>query len=253
MVAQRTLDNMFADSILENSWAQRSRRSLSTLTSFGMQAIVISLLILLSLLKSVVMPATQTVTTPIFASRAEPTPLTSHAPAGSSAPAPANPDAIILRQHNWSPIGIHNGGDDATPQPPGGPGGDIYGSGLQTGGPGLPIALFDGTRSVLPVAPKPAVHEFRTSKLLEGNLIRRVQPIYPPLARAARIQGSVVLAALISKAGTIDNLHAISGHPMLIPAALAAVEQWRYRPYILNNEPIEVETQITVNFYLGGN
>jgi len=89
--------------------------------------------------------------------------------------------------------------------------------------------------------------------MLEGNLIRRVEPVYPPLARSARIQGSVVLAALISRAGTIENLRAISGHPMLVPAAIDAVRQWQYRPYILNSEPIEVETQITVNFTLGGN
>ena len=89
--------------------------------------------------------------------------------------------------------------------------------------------------------------------MLEGNLIRRVEPTYPPLARSARIQGSVVLVAVINKAGTIDNLHAVSGHPMLVPAVVDAVSQWRYRPYILNSEPIEVETQITVNFYLAGN
>jgi protein TonB len=88
--------------------------------------------------------------------------------------------------------------------------------------------------------------------MLEGNLIRRVQPIYPPLARSARIQGAVILAAVISKAGTIDDLRVVSGHPMLVRAAIDAVSQWRYRPYILNNEPIEVETQITVNFFLGG-
>jgi periplasmic protein TonB len=86
--------------------------------------------------------------------------------------------------------------------------------------------------------------------MLEGNLIRRVQPIYPPLARIGRVQGPVVLAAIISKAGTIENLHALSGHPLLVPAAVDAVSQWRYRPYILNSEPIEVETQITVNFSL---
>ena len=89
--------------------------------------------------------------------------------------------------------------------------------------------------------------------MLEGSLIRRVQPVYPPLARNARIQGSVVLAAVISKAGTIENLTLITGHPMLVPAALQAVRQWRYRPYILNGEAIEVDTQITVNFILGQN
>jgi protein TonB len=89
--------------------------------------------------------------------------------------------------------------------------------------------------------------------MLEGNLIRRVEPVYPTLARSARVQGSVVLAAQISKAGTIENLHALSGPPLLVPAAIDAVSQWRYRPYILNREAIAVETQITVNFVLGGN
>ncbi len=84
-------------------------------------------------------------------------------------------------------------------------------------------------------------------------LIHKVQPVYPPLARTTHVQGSVVVYALISKAGTMENVHAISGHPMLVPAAIDAVSQWRYRPYLLNSEPIEVETQITVNFYLAAN
>jgi protein TonB len=87
----------------------------------------------------------------------------------------------------------------------------------------------------------------------EGDLIRKVQPSYPPLARSARIQGTVVLQAVISKQGTIENLRLLSGHPMLAPAAIDAVRQWRYRPYILNSEPVEVETQITLNFSLAGN
>jgi protein TonB len=83
-----------------------------------------------------------------------------------------------------------------------------------------------------------------------GSLIYKPQPEYPPLARSARVEGQVVLAALISKDGTIENLRVLAGHPMLVRSALAAVTQWRYRPYILNNEPVEVETQITVNFSL---
>ena len=101
-------------------------------------------------------------------------------------------------------------------------------------------------------APAPIVRPFRSSNLLAGSLVRRVQPVYPPLARNARVQGSVVLFALISKAGAIENLRVVSGHPMLVPAAIEAVSQWRYRPYILNAEAIEVETQITVNFLIIG-
>ncbi len=87
----------------------------------------------------------------------------------------------------------------------------------------------------------------------EGSLAYKVVPTYPPLAKSARIQGQVLLQAVISKQGVIENLRALSGPPMLVEAAVEAVRQWRYRPYILNGEPIEVETQITVNFSLGGN
>jgi protein TonB len=88
--------------------------------------------------------------------------------------------------------------------------------------------------------------------MMEGNLIYRVQPVYPPMARTARIQGPVVLRAIISKSGAIENLQVVSGHPMLVKSAIEAVSQWRYRPYILNDEPVEVETQVTVNFLLSG-
>ncbi|HUE53023.1 MAG TPA: energy transducer TonB, partial [Terriglobales bacterium] len=80
----------------------------------------------------------------------------------------------------------------------------------------------------------------------------RVQPSYPPIARLARVQGTVELRAIISKTGTIENLVVVSGSPTLVKSAIEAVRQWRYRPYLLNNEPIEVETEITVNFVLSG-
>jgi protein TonB len=108
-----------------------------------------------------------------------------------------------------------------------------------------------GTHPVIPPAPKPVGTVFRKSEILEGRLLRKVEPKYPPLAIAARIQGPVVLEAVISKAGTMENLRLVSGHPMLAGAAIDAVRQWRYRPYILNGEVIEVETEITVNFVLG--
>jgi len=86
----------------------------------------------------------------------------------------------------------------------------------------------------------------------QGLLIHRVQPSYPPLARQARVQGTVVLQALIGKDGTIQNLHVVSGHPMLTSSALEAVKQWRYKPYYLNGEPVEVETTVNVVFTLSG-
>ena len=83
-------------------------------------------------------------------------------------------------------------------------------------------------------------------------LLLKTSPLYPPIARAARVQGTVVLQATISKTGSIENLHVVSGPAMLQQAALDAVKSWRYKPYLLNNEPVEVETQVNVIFTLGG-
>jgi protein TonB len=91
-----------------------------------------------------------------------------------------------------------------------------------------------------------------SSGVQSGLLVRKVNPTYPPLARQARIQGAVILQAQISKDGNIINLQLISGHPMLAPAAIEAVKQWKYKPYLLNGEPVEVETQVQVNFTLAG-
>jgi protein TonB len=85
-----------------------------------------------------------------------------------------------------------------------------------------------------------------------GMLLQKTVPIYPPIAKAARVQGTVVLQATISKAGTIENLRVISGNAMLQSAAMDAVRSWRYRPYLLNGEPVEVETTVNVVFTLGG-
>jgi protein TonB len=83
-----------------------------------------------------------------------------------------------------------------------------------------------------------------------ANLIRKVTPQYPPLAKQARVQGTVKFQAIIGKDGTIQNLQLLSGHPLLVPSATDAVKQWLYRPTLLNGEPVEVVTQIDVNFTL---
>jgi protein TonB len=83
-----------------------------------------------------------------------------------------------------------------------------------------------------------------------ANLIHQVKPDYPPIARLTRTQGVVVLEAVISKDGSIDRLRVVSGPPVLIQAALDAVKQWKYRPTMLNSEPVEVITTVTVTFTL---
>jgi TonB family protein len=84
----------------------------------------------------------------------------------------------------------------------------------------------------------------------QASVLKKVDPIYPPLARQARIQGSVILQVVINKSGDVENIQLFSGHPMLAPAAIDAVRQWEYKPYLLNGEPVEVETAVTVNFTL---
>lgn len=240
--------NMFADSMLETSWAQNARRSWTTLTSFGLQAIVIGLLLLIPLLNTVGLPTViRTVSTPISMGRPD-APATPH-PHGASSPAIPAIARFVFPGH-ISRTTVPN--DSASNEAPSGPpcAGICDSIGLPNGfGPSLPFSL-SGPHPVLPSLPHPSAPVFRTSSMLEGSLIRKVQPIYPPIARNARIQGPVVLFAVISKSGMIDNLRVISGHPMLAPAAIDAVKQWQYRPYILNQEPIQVETQITINFVL---
>jgi protein TonB len=85
-----------------------------------------------------------------------------------------------------------------------------------------------------------------------GLLMQKTAPVYPPIAKTARVQGTVVIQATISKNGSIENPHVVSGPVMLRQAALDAVKTWRFRPYMLSNEPVEVETTVNVNFALGG-
>jgi protein TonB len=102
------------------------------------------------------------------------------------------------------------------------------------------------------VTPKPAMGPLKISSMSEGMLLTPIRPVYPPIARAAGVQGSVVVEAVISKTGTIESLHVVSGLMMFLNAALEAIREARYRPYRLNGEPVEVQTTITVNFRIGG-
>ena len=84
----------------------------------------------------------------------------------------------------------------------------------------------------------------------QAKLLAQPRPVYPPLAKQARISGTVRFTAIIGRDGTIQNLTMLSGHPLLVAAATEAVKQWRYQPTLLNGEPVEVVTQIDVNFTL---
>lgn len=130
---------------------------------------------------------------------------------------------------------------------PGGTPGGVIG-GIIGGVPGAPPPP--------PPPPKPVEKPKAPERIRVGgnvqaaNLVKKVTPVYPPLAKQARVQGQVRFTAIIGKDGTIQNLQLISGHPLLVPAATEAVRQWVYRPTLLNGDPVEVITQIDVNFTL---
>ncbi|MFZ0818214.1 MAG: energy transducer TonB [Candidatus Sulfotelmatobacter sp.] len=240
------------DDTLHSSWGERSRRGFSALTSFALQGLAAGTLLLFSLFRPAGLPSFHSLSTPVSLGQPMGEPPAVRTRAGENPAAAPNNPAITLRMPTRIPNEIPSAGDDSLPSVAefGGP----NAGGAVTGDPrGMPN-LFGGSQPVLPIAtPAARIAPLRVSHISEGNLVRKILPTYPALARSARIQGQVVLQAVISKQGTIENLKVLTGHPMLVPAAIEAVRQWRYRPYILNNEPVEVETQITVNFSLGGN
>jgi len=125
--------------------------------------------------------------------------------------------------------------------------------GGQLGGVIGGIISSNSSQAAVPTLSKPAAmpQRVRVSQgVSKGLLVYRIEPPYPVLARQAHIQGTVILTAFIDKEGIIQNLQLVSGHPLLAPAAIEAVKHWRYKPYLLNGQPIGVETTVTVNFNL---
>jgi protein TonB len=140
--------------------------------------------------------------------------------------------------------------EEAAPQMAGVAG--MSGMGSGTGVPGGVMGGLGNAPAPVVKVEKPKGPVRVSSGVVAGNAISQPKPVYPPIARAAHVSGAVVLHAIISKEGTIKNLEVISGPEMLKNSALEAVRNWRYRPYVLNGEPTEVETTITVNFNFGG-
>lgn len=184
-----------------------------------------------------------------------PPPPVSNVSGRPGAPKPTRPSTIrSLQITPVIPTGIKRIIDeDVIADPP------VYVSvpdGVSWGDPnGIPFSIASGPQSVLPPPPTRAAQQKprvvrRGGEVVAALAISQPTPDYPTLARAARIQGVVRLEAVISIDGTIQNLRLISGHPLLVPAALEAVARWRYQPTLLNREPVEVLTEIDVNFRL---
>ncbi len=240
---------MFEDSLIESGNKLKTKRGVTSMVAFIFEIALIGIMVLIPLLFTEALPKAQ-----LMMSLVAPPPP----------PPPPPPPTVVhvvkqvqtniindqLRTPTKIPKKIEMIKEDAAPPP--------MTAGVVGGidnGPGQVGGVIGGIISSTPVAvPKVATPQrIRVSMgVTQGLKIRDVKPSYPALARQARIQGTVVLQAVISKEGSIEGLKVLSGHPMLVPAAIDAVKQWKYKPYILNGEPVEVDTQVTVNFTLGG-
>src|SRR5579863_1272443 len=243
---------MFEDSLVESGGRLKTKRGTTTVISFILEFLFLGILVLLPLIFTEALPTKQLMTM-ITAPPPPPPPPPPPAAApvhvvkvqseldnGQLRTPTAIPKKIQMIKEDEAPPAVNNGVVGGVPGGvPGGALGGVLGSVMSN----MPTAV-----------PKVATPQrVRISQgVSQGLLIHKVVPQYPALAKQARIQGAVVLQALIGKDGTVTNLRVISGHPMLTNAALDAVKEWRYKPYYLNGEPVEVETTINVNFTLSG-
>src|SRR5271169_4033558 len=243
---------MFEDSLVESGGRFKSKRGTTTVISFVLQICLIGVLVLLPLIFTEALPRQQLMTFLVAPPPPPPPPPPAAAPVIVKK-IQSELDNGQLRTPTAIPKKIEMIKEDEPP-PSTGPAGVV--GGVPGGVPGGAMGgVLGSVMSSVPTAvPKVATPtRVRVSQgVSQGLLVHKVTPQYPPLAKQARIQGVVVLQALIGKDGSIQNLHVVSGHPMLTGSALEAVKAWRYKPYYLNGEPVEVETTINVNFTLAG-
>src|SRR5271166_3359115 len=243
---------MFEDSLIESGNKLKTKRLSTTILSFFGQFALVGILVLIPLIFTDALPKGMTMTFLVAPPPPPPPPPPAAAPVkvvkiqsevinGQLRTPTKIPSKVQMIKEEEAPPDLGAGGvPGGVPGGiPGGSAGGVMGGILSAGHVDIPKVATPQRIRV-------------SSGVSTGLLIKKVQPNYPPLAKQARIQGHVLLQAEISKDGTIQNLQLISGHPMLAPAAIEAVKQWRYKPYLLNGEPVAVETQVDVIFSLSG-
>jgi len=245
---------MFEDSLLESGGRLKTKRGRTTTLAFIFEVALVGVLVLIPLVFTEALPKQQLMTFLVAPPPPPPPPPPAAAPVRVVKQIQTDIVNGQLRTPTKIPQKVQMIKEEEAPPPVMASSGVV--GGVPGGVPGGQMGgVIGGIISSTPVAvPKVATPtRVRVSQgVSAGLLVKRIQPNYPPLARQARIQGTVVLQAEISKDGSIQNLRLISGHPMLAPAAIEAVKQWKYKPYLLNGEPVEVETQVQVNFTLSG-
>jgi len=247
---------MFSDSLLDFG-KQNKRHALATTTSFILNCLAVGVMLIVPLMFTETLPKAQLLTF-LVAPPPPPPPPPPAAEAVQRVVRQIQTDLLNtgqLRTPSRIPQRVQIIHEEEAPPPlavaTGGVVGGVPG-GIPGGSAGGVIgSILSSTAAAVPKFQPVVPQRVRISQgVTRGLLVHRVEPSYPPLARAARVQGDVVLTAVISPNGDIENLQLVSGHPMLVPAAITAVKQWRYKPYLLNGQPVEVETTITVIFSL---
>ena len=240
----------------------KTNKGWTVILSFGLQIIAVGVLVLIPLIYTDTLPKA-TLTSFLVAPPPPPPPPPPPQPVAQVKVvkvAPRQFDAGRLMAPKSIPKEIAMIKEEDLP-PPSAAGGVVGGvpGGVPGGTAGGVIGGIIGSVPVAapPPPPPPVKAEVKQVQRIRvggnvqaANLIRKVTPQYPPLAKQARVQGTVKFQAIIGKDGTIQNLQLLTGHPLLVPAATDAVKQWLYKPTLLNGEPVEVVTQIDVNFTL---
>ncbi|MGZ4822447.1 MAG: energy transducer TonB [Terriglobales bacterium] len=239
---------MFTESLLESS--ARSRRGWTTVLSFAVQAAGIAALVLLPLFRTQALPAIVALGAMIGPPPGKPP--RAEAERRTTRASTSEIVGLTVREPRGIPRGVADIQDQSAPEPAATSGFAVPGGTGTSAASTQVIAIF-GLPPRPPEPPPSTQQRLKISSgVSQGYLLRQLRPAYPPMAISAHVQGAVVLSALISRTGEIENLQVLSGHPLLVAAAVEAVKHWRYRPCLLNGDPVEVETQITVNFSLGG-
>lgn len=244
---------MFESLALENP--HNTRRNCMTAVSFALQATGLALLVLapIGYTQAVAPRFAEHIVAPVGMTNLETQARPAQPPRGSAGNTPFLVHEGILTYRGIPPT-IHSINDKFSDVPPVSPDyrGIPFGTDSGENNPMNNLLRHVGRVAVAPPT-NTRTKPYPISNLNPGMLIKQVQPIYPAIAQQTHTEGKVVLVAVIDTQGRIEKLRALSGHPFLVGAAMDAVQQWRYRPYILNGQPVEVETQITVNFTLQHN
>ena len=242
---------MFSHSLLELSETERRRRKGAALFSFILQGLIVGVLVLLPLWFLDTLPAQQLVTF-LVAPPPPPPPPPPAAPVKTVQMVSQIVNGQLLAPSRIPKVVKMIKEEEAPPPAMGVTGGVVGGvPGGQPGGViGSLISAANHSGNTAPRAEEIPKRLVVSQGVSLGMLQSKTEPIYPMIAKRARVQGTVTLRAIISTQGTIESLQVIDGHAMLVSAAVDAVKQWRYKPYMLSGQPVEVETTVFVNFHL---